>query len=93
MKEKRTEKKGLIRTLLNRFITKMKLRDADFMWNLMGHSCFEPFPPSFYYGKTEEEIDQIFDEMIKRLCEIIDNWDEEPSGSDGSSAVKSDGDS
>lgn len=93
MKEKRTEKNGLIRTLLNRFIIKMKLRNADSMWFLMGHNCFEPFPPSFYYGKTEEEIDQIFDEMIKKLYEIIDGCNGEPSEPDGSPAVKSEGDS
>lgn len=87
MKEKSTEKNKPFRELLNRLIIKSKLRYADSMWYLMGHSCFEPFPPSFYYGKTNEEIEQIFDEKIKELYEIIDGSNGnkgEPSEPDGS---------
>ena len=92
MKRKQTEKGRPFRNLLDRLIINKKLRDADSMWRLMGHSCFEPFPPSFYYGKTDEEINQIFDELIKRLYEIIDGNGDEPSEADGGGTEKSDKD-
>lgn len=44
---------------------KIKLREMDDIWELMGGSCWGLFPPSFYYTHTEEEIERITKETIE----------------------------
>lgn len=58
--------------LKENFIFKQRLRAMDKWWSFMGGECFGLFPPSFYYTHTEEEIEQISEETIARLCAMIE---------------------
>ncbi len=55
---------------------KRKLRAMDRWWRLMGSSCFDPYPPSFYYTHTEEEIRRITEELVARLRAMIEEADQ-----------------
>ena len=48
----------------------------DFDWNMGCCSCFNPFPPSFYYTHTDEEIKQIKEEMYIGLKALIEELSE-----------------
>lgn len=50
----------------------IKLKEMDNLWHFMGGNCFGLFPPSFYYTHTQEEIERITTETMKRLRAMID---------------------
>lgn len=62
----------LLKELIHKIRFRLKLREMDEQWYLMGGNCFGLFPPSFYYTHTEEEIKRITAEEIAKLREIID---------------------
>ena len=63
-----------LRSLIRKFRSHMKLKQLDDWWYLMGGSCFELFPPSFYYTHTEEEIKRITDRELDKLRAIRDKY-------------------
>ena len=63
-----------LRSLIRKFRSHMKLKQLDDWWYLMGGSCFELFPPSFYYTHTEEEIKRIKDRELDKLRAIRDKY-------------------
>lgn len=68
---------------INNFIKKLgykiKLVWMDYQWELVCYSCFNPFPPSFYYTHTEEEIERITEDMRNRLYALIEELQKENS--------------
>lgn len=63
-----------LKELKRKVLFKIKLREMDYRWELMGGSCWGLFPPSFYYTHTEEEIKQITTETIEKLQKMIDEF-------------------
>ena len=72
-------KKGIriFREMIRKIVFRIKLREMDNMWYYTGASCWQLFPPSFYYTHTEEEIEKEYDLLIERekLNEYKD-WNE-----------------
>jgi len=64
---------NLLKKMIQKIKLKIKLMDMDVKWNIMGGRCFFPFPPSFYYTHTDEEIERI----INELREFIINYRDE----------------
>lgn len=60
----------------NKLKFRKKLRKMDEWWYLFGGSCFQCFPPSFYYTNTKEEIDRITREKIENLRAIMKEYEE-----------------
>ncbi len=56
---------------MKKIIFRIKLKQMDDWWYFMGGSCFELFPPSFYYTHTEEEIERITAENLERIDKLI----------------------
>lgn len=56
---------------MRKIIFRIKLKQMDDWWYFMGGSCFELFPPSFYYTHTEEEIERITAENLERIDKLI----------------------
>ena len=67
-------KKGIriFREMIRKIVFRIKLRERDNMWYYTGASCWQLFPPSFYYTHTEEEIERIKKETIEGLQQMID---------------------
>lgn len=63
---------GIIKGWIDKIIFRIKLSDMDRMWRFSGASCWELFPPSFYYTHTEEEIERIMAETDAELQELLD---------------------
>lgn len=51
-----------------------ELRRMDEFWNLFGGSCFDLFPPSFYYKHSEEEIERMQQEEIAKLKKLLNEF-------------------
>lgn len=66
---------GTFKRLVEKIVFRIKLRDMDNRWYAMGASCWELFPPSFYYTHTEEEIKRITEETVRSLKELIDKME------------------
>ena len=66
---------GKIRELWEKIWFERKMREMDARWRDMGGSCFELYPPSFYYRHTPEEVEEIRERDIKRLREMIAELD------------------
>lgn len=64
-----------IKGQIERIRFQYKLKRMDDEWFLSGRSCWELFPPSFYYTHTEEEVKRIKEETIKRLYEKIEKME------------------
>jgi len=79
-------KKGRGTTVIKRFFKKcgsisgkiahkiafrIKLWLMDEEWARRGGSCFELFPPSFYYTHTKEEIRAAADKQLRPIKEAI----------------------
>lgn len=64
-----------LRELWKKICFEIRMRDMDVRWNFFGHSCFEMYPPSFYYRYTPEERKEIMDRDFKRLWEMIAELD------------------
>lgn len=58
---------------------RIRLIRMDHKWELGCCSCFNPFPPSFYYTHTEEEIERITEDMRNRLYALIEELQKENS--------------
>ena len=67
-------KKGIriFREMIRKIVFRIKLREMDNMWYYTGASCWQLYPPSFYYTHTEEEIERIKKETIEGLQQMID---------------------
>lgn len=65
---------GTLKKMIDKVTFKIKLREMDSMWELMGGSCWGLFPPSFYYTHTKEEIEQITKETIESCQKMIDEF-------------------
>lgn len=61
-----------IRSFIKKILFRLKLIKMDLIWDLDCHSCFNLFPPSFYYTHTEEEVERITDEMQRKLLAYIE---------------------
>lgn len=59
-----------IEKMIDKVTFKIKLREMDSLWELMGGSCWGLFPPSFYYTHTKEEIEQITKEEFS-ICILL----------------------
>lgn len=66
---------GMLKDLFHKIWFRIKLKEMDDMWRLMGGSCFGLFPPSFYYTHTEEEIAQITEETFATLQAMIAEYE------------------
>ena len=66
---------GTLNKLIQKVLFKIKLREMDNMWRLMGGNCWGLFPPSFYYTHTEEEIEKITNETIEELEKMISEFE------------------
>lgn len=65
---------GTLKKMIDNVTFKIKLREMDSLWELMGGSCWGLFPPSFYYTHTKEEIEQITKETIESYQKMIDEF-------------------
>ena len=65
---------GTLKKMIDKVTFKIKLREMDSLWELMGGSCWGLFPPSFYYTHTKEEIEQITKETIESYQKMIDEF-------------------
>lgn len=65
---------GTLKKMIDKVTFKIKLREMDSLWELMGGSCWGLFPPSFYYTHTKEEIEQITKETIESCQKMIDEF-------------------
>ena len=65
---------GTLKKMIDNVTFKIKLREMDSLWELMGGSCWGLFPPSFYYTHTKEEIEQITKETIESCQKMIDEF-------------------
>lgn len=65
----------LLKDFFHKIWFRIKLKEMDDMWYLMGGSCFGLFPPSFYYTHTEEEIKQITEETLGNLYDMIAEYE------------------
>lgn len=63
-----------LKEIVHKIMFRIKLQEMDSMWSLMGGSCWELFPPSFYYTHTEEEIERITKETIESCQKMIDEF-------------------
>lgn len=63
---------GVFRSVIQKIVFRMKLWEMDNIWYETGGSCWGLFPPSFYYTHTEEEIERITEETIRRIEELIE---------------------
>ena len=59
--------------LIQKVLFKIKLREMDYRWELMGDRCWELSPPSFYYTHTKK-IEKITNETIEELEKMIDEF-------------------
>lgn len=64
-----------LKNSMRKIIFRIKLKQMDDWWYFMGGSCFELFPPSFYYTHTEEEIERITAENLERIDKLINELD------------------
>jgi len=58
--------------LTQKILLKIWLKYMDNLWYYTGKNEWELFPPSFYYTHTEEEIERITKDAIKRIQKLID---------------------
>ena len=65
---------GTLKKMIDNVTFKIKLREMDSLWELMGGSCWGLFPPSFYYTHTKKEIEQITKETIESYQKMIDEF-------------------
>lgn len=65
---------GTLKKMIDKVTFKIKLREMDSLWELMGGSCWGLFPPSFYYTHTKEEIEQITKETLESCQKMIDEF-------------------
>lgn len=65
---------GTLKKVVDKVTFKIKLREMDSLWELMGGSCWGLFPPSFYYTHTKEEIEQITKKTIESCQKMIDEF-------------------
>ena len=65
----------IIKGLWKKICFEIKMLHIDARWNFFGHSCFEMYPPSFYYRYTLEERKEIMDRDFKQLREMIADLD------------------
>ena len=63
---------SLLKRMTHKILFKIKLWEMDRWWEFIGGSCWQLFPPSFYYTHTEEEIEVIIEETIERISRMID---------------------
>lgn len=61
---------SFIKTFFCRILFRFRLVLMDIDHYLFG-PCLSPFPPSFYYLHTEEEIDQIHNKLFTELDELL----------------------
>lgn len=59
--------------MVQKVLLKIRLREMDDEWRLMGGSCWGLFPPSFYYTHTEKEIERITNETMERIKKMIED--------------------
>ena len=62
--------KSFLKKLLYRTIFRFKLESIDCPYYMFCYG-WNPFPPSFYFLHTEEEIEQIHKELLDELDEMI----------------------
>ena len=55
---------------------KKKIAEMDYIYNHCFGSCFNPFPPSFYYLHTPEEAARIKKETYERVLKLIDELED-----------------
>ena len=58
--------------LIKKVMFHIKLKQMDAERYNKGDSCWELFPPSFYYTRTEEEIERITAETKARIQALTD---------------------
>lgn len=65
---------GILKKIYHKIIFRIKLKKLDDCWEYLGCSCWEMFPPSFYYTHTEEEIERITEETIESCRKMLDEF-------------------
>lgn len=68
--------KKLMKKLVEKIKWRNKLRKMDHWWYFLGGNEWSPFPPSFYYTHTEEEIKQKQDAYLGKLRAILADFEE-----------------
>lgn len=63
---------NILKEMIRKIMFQIKLWEMDRRWYFFGGSCWQLFPPSFYYTHTEEEIKQITKETVEKLTKMID---------------------
>ncbi len=58
---------SIARKCIERIKFRNKLRRMDDEWFFRGGSCWELFPPSFYYTHTKQEIKRIKEELYEMI--------------------------
>ncbi len=61
----------ILKKAIHQICFRIKLKNMDDLWYIMGGSCFGVFPPSFYYTHTEEEIKRITAEKMEKIQKMI----------------------
>ena len=64
----------LLRKLWEKIKFERKMRRMDELWYSLGGNCFGLFPPSFYHRHSEEEVERITGETLKKLNTILDDY-------------------
>lgn len=65
---------ALLRKLWEKIKFERKMRRMDELWYSLGGNCFGLFPPSFYHRHSEEEVERITGETLKKLNTILDDY-------------------
>lgn len=65
---------SVLKRMAQKVMFKIKLWEMDSGCEFIGGSCWQLFPPSFYYTHTEEEIERITKETIERLTKMINEF-------------------
>lgn len=63
---------NLLKRMTHKILFKIKLWEMDSWWEFIGGSCWQLFPPSFFYTHSEEEIEVIIEETVERISRMID---------------------
>ena len=53
-----------------------KIKKMDYWYHHSFQSCFDPYPPSFYYLHTPEEAERIKKENYEKVLKLIEELDD-----------------
>lgn len=68
----------MLKKILDKIIFEMRMQSMDARWRSSPfHSCWEMYPPSFYYRYSPKEQKQIKERDFAEIREILEKFKEE----------------